>query len=65
MRAFNKRKRPKHITKGKYMLLGFIQHNTKGKEKTPHFKWRNVCDEWSEVYLRTLRTHRFFISNFI
>lgn len=59
MKAYNKRKRPKHVTKGKFTKLWFIQYRTKGKIKVPHFKWINECDDWGEFYSRMLRTYKF------
>lgn len=57
MRAFNKRNRPKHVTRGRYSLgYWYIrgQRNMKKRMNIKYYSYRTLLNEWVPTSMRII-----------
>lgn len=55
MRAYNKRNRPKHVTRGRYnkdilFMNGFVQRDMSNSRRRSDLAYRTLLDEWIVIH---------------
>ncbi|AVQ32604.1 hypothetical protein C4N18_15260 (plasmid) [Fusobacterium varium ATCC 27725] len=62
MRAFNKRNRPKHVTRGRYnkdflFMNGFVQRDISNSRRIADLAYRTLLDKWVLIHYHKLAYH--------
>lgn len=62
MRAFNKRNRPKHVTRGRYnkdivYRNGFVQRDMSNSRRCSDLTYRTLENEWVVVHYHKIAYH--------